>query len=208
MLPRQGGHMFQTAEKIEKAIITPDGEDEFQIRYFHDDNAGILTTRSGKSYFILDSMDYWYDLIQEKYPAKHKCRCRNDFFQFRFVYEPRVGTDDYRTAEIISHCTECGKERKFAQIDFDYSPTMQLFREPITECARPRIRYKVYSIQGYWKPETFYKLVDFLSKEHLLIYCWYWAQDEGKRYVNQFTAEELKYFLFTEEKKYDIVNIS
>ncbi len=62
--------MFRTAEKIEKDIRTPDGEDEFQIRCFRDDAVGILTTRSEKSYFILDSKDYWYDLIQERYPNR------------------------------------------------------------------------------------------------------------------------------------------
>lgn len=59
--------MFETEEKIRKSIITPDGEDEFQIRYIFDENAGLLTARSEKSYLILDSIDYWYDCIQNKY---------------------------------------------------------------------------------------------------------------------------------------------
>lgn len=194
--------MFQTAEKIQKNIAAPDGEAEFQLRYFHDDDVGILTTRSGKSYFILDSMDFWYDLIQERYPAKQKCGCKNDFFRLCFNYEPRVGTDDYRAVELISHCTECGKEQKFAHVAFDYSSTAQLFEQPITECVQPKIKYKTYSIQGYWSTEAFSKLIDFLSKEPLLIYCWYWAQDEEKRYANQFTAEELRHFLFTGAQNY------
>ena len=48
--------------KISKEIISSTGEDEFQIRYIRDENVGILTSRSDKSYFILDSKDYWYDL--------------------------------------------------------------------------------------------------------------------------------------------------
>ena len=70
--------MFQSEEKISKNIITPDGEDEFQIHFISDENAGVLTTRSGKSYFILDSIEYWYDSIQERYPVKQKSRGKND----------------------------------------------------------------------------------------------------------------------------------
>ena len=55
--------MFQT-EKIKKDIITSDGEDEFQIRYNRDENVGVVTSRSNKSYLILYSFDFWYDLIQ------------------------------------------------------------------------------------------------------------------------------------------------
>lgn len=194
--------MFSTAEKVRKNIITSDGEDEFHIRYIRYENVGVLTTRSEKSYFILDSIDYWYDLIQEKYPAKQKCRCKNDYFKLYFDYVPRLGTDDYRAVELISCCTGCGKQRKFAEVDIDYSPTAQLFEQPITYCEQPKIRYKTYSISGYWKEENFYDLIDFLSQKQLLIYCWHWARDEKKRYMNKFTAEELKNFLLAETMDY------
>lgn len=192
--------MFETEEKIRKCIITPDGEDEFQLRYFFDENVGLLTTRSEKSYLILDSIDYWYDCIQNSYPLKRKCKCKNDFFKLHFDYVPRVGTDDYRAVELTSCCTECGKQRKFATIDINYSPTEQLYEQPITYCEKPKIKYKRYSIRGYWKEEDFYKLIDYLSQQQLLIYCLYW--DKGKRFVKKVTMEELKRFLFEEKKRY------
>ena len=40
--------MFKTEEKIRKNIVTPEGEDEFELRYILDENVGLLTTRSGK----------------------------------------------------------------------------------------------------------------------------------------------------------------
>ena len=58
--------MFKNEYPATKEIVTPDGEDEFQLRYIQDGNVGIATTRSGKSYLILDSIDYWYDLIQDR----------------------------------------------------------------------------------------------------------------------------------------------
>ncbi len=194
--------MFQTDEKIQKNIITPDGEDEFQIRYIRDENVGVLTSRSNKSYLILDSIDFWYDLIQEKYPSKQKCHCKNDYFKLCFNYVPRIGTDDYRAVELISYCTECGRQRKISEIDIDYSPTSQLFEKPITFCEQPKIKYKTYSLKGYWKEEEFGDLIEFLSQKRLWIYCWYWDQTEKKRYVKQMTAYELKRFLFIEKGKY------
>ena len=194
--------MFKTEEKIRKYITTPEGEDEFQLRYILDENVGLLTARSGKSYLILDSIDYWYDCIQNEYPPKRKCKCKNDFFKLYFDFVPRVGTDDYRAVELTSCCTECGKQRKFATIDIDYSPTMQLFEQPITYCERPKIKYKTYSVRGFWKDNAFYDLIDFLSQQQLLIYCWYWVRGEGKRHVEKLTAEELKKFLFEEKMRY------
>ena len=57
--------MLDKREKS-KEIISSTGEDEFQIRYIRDENVGILTSRFDKSYFILDSKEYWYDLIYIK----------------------------------------------------------------------------------------------------------------------------------------------
>jgi len=194
--------MFQTDEKIRKEIITADGETEFQIRYMRDENVGLLTARSGKSYLILDSLDYWYDLIQEKYPSKQKCSCKNDYYKLYFDYIPRIGMEDYRNVELCSCCTECGKQRMFAEIDIDYSPTEQLFEQPLTFCEQPKIKYKVYSVRGYWKEEEFSGLIDFLVRKQLLIYCWYWVKPEKKRYLTRFTEEELKDYLFVRKNNY------
>lgn len=191
-------------QMISKNIITPDGEDEFQIRYIHDENVGVVTTHSDKSYFILDSIDYWYDSIQKRYPAKQKCHCKNDFFTLYFNYIPRIGTDDYRAVQLISCCTECGKERKFAEIDIDYSPTAQLYEYPITYCRQPKIKYKVYSLKGFWTDDAFHALINFLSEKQLLIYCWYWEDGKNgkRRCVNHLSAEELEKFLFEEKLNY------
>lgn len=192
--------MFKTEEKIRKYIVTPEGEDEFELRYISDENVGLLTTRLRKSYLILDSIDYWYDCIQNGYPPKKKCGCKNDFFKLYFDYVPRIGTEDYRVVELTSICTECGKQRKFAAVDIDYSPSEQLFEQPVTYCEKPKIKYKTYSVNGYWKGEAFFDLIAFLSHQQLWIYCWYW--DNGKRFVKEFTAEELKKFLFEDQMHY------
>ncbi len=188
--------MFQTEDLISKEIVTQDYEDEFQIRYIRYENVGLITTRSGKSYLILDSIDYWYDLIQDKYPAKQKCRCKNDYFKLCFNYIPRIGTDDYKAVELVSCCTECRRQRKFGEINIDYSPTVQLFNYPITYCKQPKVKYKLQSINGYWKEDAFYDLISFLS-QRLLIYSQY-KTPEKKWAMKRFDAEELKQLMMAD----------
>lgn len=187
--------------KVSKEIVSSVGEDEFQIRYIRDENAGILTSRYDKSYFILDSKEYWYDLIQEKYPSKQKCSCKNDFFKVRFDYSPRKETDDFSSVELISQCTECGKTKRFGRIDIDYSPSAQLFEQAISYCGQPKIKYKTYTISGFWKKEDLFGLTEFLSQKQLLIYLWYW-NESGKRCFNQAAFGEFVEFLSSENSKY------
>ena len=71
--------MFNSEEKIRKKINTQKGDDEFEIRFISEENVGVITSRSNESFFLLDSQEYWYDLIQDKYPVKRKCTCKNDF---------------------------------------------------------------------------------------------------------------------------------
>ena len=66
------------------------GEDEFQVRLLKDDGVGLLTTKSDNNYLILDSLDYWYDLIQNEYPKKKKCTCKNEWFKVQFEYIIRL----------------------------------------------------------------------------------------------------------------------
>lgn len=187
--------------KVSKEIVSSIGENEFQIRYIRDENAGILTSRSDKSYFILDSREYWYDLIQEKYPGKQKCSCKNDFFKVGFDYLLRRETDDFRCVELISQCTECGKTKRFGRIDIDYSPSAQLFEHAITYCEKPKIKYKTHTIAGFWEKEDLYGLIKFLAQKQLLIYLWYW-NELGKRCFNQVDFTELTKFLSDENSKY------
>ncbi len=194
--------MFDTEEKRLKEIVTPNGEDEFQIRYLRDENVGVLTSGTEKSYFILDSKEYWYDLIQEQYPSKQKCSCKNDFFKVTFDYVPRKGTDDFRAVELISQCTECKKVKTFGQIDIDYSPSLQLFEQPITFCEQPKLKYKTYSISGYWAKEALLELTKFIAAKQPFIYLWYWNEADGKRYFHQVGITELTSFLSAEDTRY------
>lgn len=110
-------------QEITKNITTEKGKNEFQVRLLKDKGVGLLTTKNEENYLILDSIDYWYDLIQNEYPKKKKYSCKNEYFYVQFNYIPRQETDDIREVRIITTCTNCKKVSKPITIDIDYSPT-------------------------------------------------------------------------------------
>ena len=187
--------MFESEEIIHKTIITEDGTDEFQIRFLRSEQVGVLTDRAGKSWFILDSKDFWYDLIQAEYPAKKRCRCKNDYFRLAFDYIPRIHTEDYRAVKLSAYCTACGKEKNLGTVEIDFSPSAQLFTQPLTFCPEPKLKCKTYSIGGYWAEANLTALADFLLDKQLFLYHWYFDREKQQRCVQAISAEEVKHCL-------------
>ena len=194
--------MYQNEEIISKIIETPDGEKDFQVRYIQDENVGIICTPTDKSYFLLDSADYWYDLIQEKYPPVMKCSCKNDRFNITFDYTPREGTEDFREINITCSCTACQKIKRLPPIEIDYSPSVQLFEYPITFCKQPKIKYKTYSLMGYWSDDELVAMAEYLLENGLFVYCWYWDSQNAKRCFKELSETELRSYLTGNSERY------
>ena len=194
--------MYQNEKVISKEIVTSDGEKDFQVRYIRDEYVGIISTPSGKSYFLLDSADYWYDLIQEKYPPVMKCSCKNDHFNLRFDYTPREDTEDFREIGIICSCTACQKKKRLPAIEIDYSPSSQLFEQPITYCKQPKIKYKTHSLIGYWSDDDLVGMAEYLMGKGLFVYCWYWDSKTAKRCFKELSKTELYSFLTAKGERY------
>ncbi|NDV60023.1 hypothetical protein [Bacteroides sp. 519] len=177
-------------KEIIKDIITDKGESVFDVRIIRNEGAGLLTTNSGDSYLILDSLDYWYDLIQDGYPAKQKCKCKNDHFSVKFAYTYREHYNDIRHINVFTTCTQCGKKKEVCSIDIDYSPTSQLMDTPLTFCPKPKIKYKLTQITGYWNNNEVDNLLRFASDElHLNIYAWFFNYNRQLRYFEKLTPE-------------------
>ncbi len=187
--------MYSNEDIISKVIVTEDGEKDFQVRYFRDENVGIISTPTDRSYFLLDSADYWYDLIQEKYPPIMKCSCKNDRFHLTFDYTPREGTEDFREISIICSCTACQKSKRLPPVEIDYSPSSHLYECPITFCQQPKIKYKTYSMMGYWSHVELLSMADYLLNKNLLVYGWYWDPPYEKRCFRALSTEEVHSFL-------------
>lgn len=178
-------------QEVTKNISTENGANEFQIRLLKDDGVGLLTTKNEENYLILDSLDYWYDLIQNEYPKKKKCNCKNEWFYVAFNYIPRQGTDDIREIRITTTCTECNKVSKPISIDIDYSPTEALIENPIIFCEKPNIKYKFKELTSYWSGDNlsdFLKFIFFNLK--LNVYCWFSQHPENKRRFEMVTFDK------------------
>ena len=164
--------MFDSEDLLHQEAVTPDGQREFQLRWMADEGVGVLTDRAERHWFLLDSGESWYDLTQDRYPPKQKCRCKNDWFTLSLDYLPRVGTEDFREITPRLCCTACGREKRLTPIELDYGPTIQLFEQPISPCPAPRIKYKTYNRAGFWSEEQMKAMADFFLERGLLPYRW------------------------------------
>ncbi|MBF4467023.1 hypothetical protein [Flavobacterium sp. LC2016-12] len=178
-------------QEVIKNISTESGLNEFQVRLLKNEGVGLLTTKKEENYLILDSIDYWYDLIQSEYPKKKKCSCKSEWFYVAFHYIPRVGTEDFREVRIITTCILCNKISKAISIDIDYSPTKQLIENPITFCSEPKIRYKFQELTSYWSGDNLKDLLDYIFNDlNLNVYCWFSQHPENKRRFEKVSFEK------------------
>ena len=187
-------------QELSKNISAENGANEFQVRLFQDEGVGLLTTKNEENYLILDSIDYWYDLIQKEYPKKKKCSCKNEWFYVTFDYVPREGTDEIREVIIETTCTVCNKISKPISIDIKYSPTKTLIENPITFCEKPNIKYKFKQLTSYWSGNDLKIFLQFMFLDlNLNVYGWFWLDSEEKR---RFEKVSLERALQISDKKY------
>lgn len=168
-------------------IATPsDGETEFQLRVLKDEGVGLLTTRSQRSYLILDSLDFWYDLIQTTHPKKKKCKCGNEWFHVQLEYLLRTDKTDIENVLVTATCTDCQKFSKVMSVDFKYSPTLHFLNQPITFCKTPDIKYKFKELNCYWEHKDLARFLEFMITDSgLHAYCYYGKHPD---YIRKFEA--------------------
>nr|WP_314484366.1 hypothetical protein [uncultured Kingella sp.] len=151
-------------EKFFTQHIAAADETEFQVAFIREEGAGVLTTRSGRHYLMLDSIDYWFDLIQSRSPVKKKCRCKNDWFKVDFVYTCREDDGEVREVEVRTVCTECARESPAMRVEIDYAPTGKLVSQPLYEVKNPKLKYKYHEIFCYWNELDFVAFFDELAR--------------------------------------------
>lgn len=178
-------------QEITKNISTENGTNEFQIRLLKNNGVGLLTTENEENYLILDSIDYWYDLIQNEYPKKKRCSCKNEWFYVGFNYIPRHEADDIKEIKIITTCTVCNKVSTPISIDIDYSPTEELIANPITFCEKPNIKYKFTELTSFWTKNNLDSFLHFTINElQLYAYFWYFKMPEKIRVFELLTIDK------------------
>lgn len=169
-------------QNLTKNISTEHGANEFQVRLLKEDGVGLLTTKNEEHYLILDSIDYWYDLIQSGYPKKKKCSCKNDWFYVAFKYLFRQASEEVREIQIFTTCTQCNKVSNPMSIDIDYLPTEELIANPIGFCQQPNIKYQFQELTCFWSGDHLKDFLQFIFQDlHLNVYCWFFQRPDNKR---------------------------
>lgn len=177
---------------IENDIAAVDGEDVFQLRLIKSEGIGLASTKTGKNYLLLDSMDYWYDIIQDGYPKIKKCSCKNEWFKLKFKYYYREHYNDVKRIEVKTFCINCGKALTVLDIDIKYSPTEHLVKNPLTYCDKPKIKYNSKTISRILKQNEFYDIINYLSELGFIVYCWYWNDKNKKRELKIISREAVE----------------
>ena len=79
----------------EKNLVTNKGESIFSFFINREEDVAIAVTETNENYFILDSKEHWFDVIQQKKPVKIKCKCKSNLFKGKCIYHQRDNSSDF-----------------------------------------------------------------------------------------------------------------
>lgn len=138
--------------------------DIFEIRVMRDEAlASARCVGCSSSYLLLDSKDYWFDVIQRGYPRITRCSCKNESFHLRIDYSMR-DDGDVSYAELHSVCSACGTARRQLRFKVDYSGTEHLVNMPLVPCKDPKVLYDLKNIHLLLTLPEIGHIVDHLAK--------------------------------------------
>jgi len=135
----------------------------FELRVLTDE-AVVLARCVGceRHHLVLDSEDYWFDLIQASCPRLRKCACNASIFALSCHYAYR-DDGDVRLVDAHSVCTACTKARRQMSVEVDYSRTEDLITRPLRHCERPELRYDMRELSLYLTPTDMASVVGWLG---------------------------------------------
>ncbi|MCD7932530.1 MAG: hypothetical protein LUH15_14915 [Tannerellaceae bacterium] len=176
-------------QKSTKRIAMENEEETFMIRAMKDEGVALLTTRNNESYLLLDSINDWYDLIQDFYPWQERCSCKNEWFNVQAHYMHLNNPDKIKEIRIQTTCTECGEKSELMSMDIRYTPTGKLISDPLTPCEKPHVKQKYTQYTSYWSVSNLEQLLNFVHSElQLYIYAWYF--EDGIRHFGELTLQD------------------
>lgn len=106
--------------------------DKFELRVLREDAvAAARCATCSANYLLLDSKDYWFDVIQKRYPRITKCTCKCESFQLRIEYNVRADDDEIDYVVVYSICSTCDKSQLRLYFDVDYGGTSHLLKKPV-----------------------------------------------------------------------------
>jgi len=156
----------------------------FKIRLDRIEQIALLTcSKCSKNYFLLDSGDYWLDIIQERIPRLIKCKCKNDSFKIELDYKFRIDSRDIQNIFVCTKCFKCDKQKKISDWEINYGPTNNLLKNPIIYVINPNLKYNLLTKSCYWTDGDLIKFLRFLGTEtNIYFYCELWG-GKGAHYT-------------------------
>ena len=137
--------------------------DKFELRILRDEAvASARCINCSADYLLLDSKDYWFDVIQKGYPRVTRCSCKNESFRLQIDYNFR-DDGDIKYIEVHSICSACGKTRRQLDYEVDYCGTDHLIKKPLASCKNPKILYDLKNLNLLLTLSDIHRIVDFLS---------------------------------------------
>lgn len=154
------------------------GAAAFEVRVQAEEGvAAARCTACNRNHLVLDSEDYWFDVIQSAMPRIRRCTCRAAAFALSCHYEYRTD-GDVRRVELRGACTSCSKARSLMSVDIDYGDTADLVDRPLHFCATPDLRYDLREATLYATPSDIAGIVAYLADAHGWTFAC-WRREEG-----------------------------
>jgi hypothetical protein len=157
---------FGVADEMEPKTVACKcmcGVAEFTVRLNEDEQVGLVTCSAGHHSFLLDSRDYWADVLQNGRPRQIQCRCKGKLFRVELIYDFRAD-GDVRFVYISPICSACNRERRGVSVKINYGPTAELVSKPLDPIQRPWLRAKTREINSYWKPADAEQFARYLTE--------------------------------------------
>jgi hypothetical protein len=164
---------------VEQDLACACGERRFRVRVDRDEQVGLLTCAEGHHSFLLDSHDYWDDVIQDHKPREHRCKCGGRDHGVHLDYELREN-GAVRTIAVELRCVLCKHAVLAATFEIDYEPTDELISRPLEPCDEPWLTAKRTTVTALWIPKDLEDLLRYLGESELA-HCYYAGFEERPR---------------------------
>ena len=147
------------------ALPCPDcGADTFTVSVLKDEAIGTVQCLGCEHHFLLlDSEDFWFDAIQERYPRLRRCACKSTSFRLELEYAFRDDRD-IRSIVLESECASCATRKRPMRVDIDYSPTDDLLSRPLRACANPKLLYDLRELNLCVKAQQMAEVARYLAE--------------------------------------------
>lgn len=154
------------------------GGNSFELRVLADEGVACACCLGcRRDFLVLDSEDYWFDVIQASYPRLRKCSCKATSFTLKCDYFYR-DDGDIKSVDLWSKCPFCEKTKRQMCIDIDYSDTGNLLNRPLRFCKTPNIRYDLKDISLYITQDNIASVIGYLHAKHQCIFIG-WLLENG-----------------------------